>query len=135
MTTRKRVEPNLERLDRVVAEARRARDERERSYRGQALKMYPWICGRCARSLTLFGPTRALDMRDRRCRRPPIMVTAHEFSFPAQLILVDLLARLLLAVRARRASSARLVPGQNIRKARYVRFAGAQGWSGRFWSI
>ena len=36
-------------LDRIVAEARRAKDERERSYRGQALKMFPWICGRCAR--------------------------------------------------------------------------------------
>ena len=49
MVTRKRVEPNQERLDRVVAEARRAKDEREASYRGRALKMFPWICGRCAR--------------------------------------------------------------------------------------
>ena len=49
MVTRKRVQPNQERLDRVVAEARRAKDERQASYRGQALKMYPWICGRCAR--------------------------------------------------------------------------------------
>jgi hypothetical protein len=38
-----------DRLDRVVAEAQRARQEREQSYRGQALKMFPWICGRCAR--------------------------------------------------------------------------------------
>ncbi|HWJ06185.1 MAG TPA: YajD family HNH nuclease [Steroidobacteraceae bacterium] len=49
MVTRKKVEPNQQRLDQVVADARRARDEREKSYRGQALKMYPWICGRCAR--------------------------------------------------------------------------------------
>jgi uncharacterized metal-binding protein YceD (DUF177 family) len=49
MTTRKKVEPDLARLDRVVADARRARDEREQSYRGQALKLFPWICGRCAR--------------------------------------------------------------------------------------
>ena len=49
MTTRKRVEPNLARLDQVVAEARSARDERERGYRAQALKLYPWICGRCGR--------------------------------------------------------------------------------------
>src|SRR5580765_7666 len=41
--------PDLARLDRIVADARRAHDEREQSYRGQALKMYPWICGRCAR--------------------------------------------------------------------------------------
>ena len=49
MTTRKRVEPDQARLDRLVAEARRAGEERAQSYRGQALKMYPWICGRCAR--------------------------------------------------------------------------------------
>jgi hypothetical protein len=40
------------RLDRVVAEARRAADERAQSYRAQALKIYPWICGRCAREFT-----------------------------------------------------------------------------------
>ena len=40
---------NTERLDKIVADARRAKDQREQSYRGQALKMYPWICGRCAR--------------------------------------------------------------------------------------
>ena len=32
-----------------MADARRAREERERGYRAQALKLYPWICGRCAR--------------------------------------------------------------------------------------
>ena len=37
------------RLDRVVAEARRAREQREDGYRERALKLYPWICGRCAR--------------------------------------------------------------------------------------
>jgi predicted HNH restriction endonuclease len=49
MTTRKRVTPDLNRLDRIVADARRSRDEREQGYRAQALKLYPWICGRCAR--------------------------------------------------------------------------------------
>jgi hypothetical protein len=39
-------------LDRVIAEARRAAENRERSYREQALKIYPWICGRCAREFT-----------------------------------------------------------------------------------
>lgn len=38
-----------DKLDRVVAEARRAREDREKSYREQALKMYPPICGRCGR--------------------------------------------------------------------------------------
>lgn len=40
---------NEGRLDRVVADARRARDERENGYRARALKLYPWVCGRCAR--------------------------------------------------------------------------------------
>lgn len=33
----------------IVAEARRAKEEREKGYREQALKLFPWICGRCAR--------------------------------------------------------------------------------------
>jgi hypothetical protein len=41
-----------DRLDRIVAEARRAADSREQGYREQALKIYPWICGRCAREFT-----------------------------------------------------------------------------------
>ncbi len=28
------------------------RTEREKGYRAQALKLYPWICGRCAREFT-----------------------------------------------------------------------------------
>jgi len=38
-----------DKLDRVVSEARVAREAREQGYRSQALKMYPWVCGRCAR--------------------------------------------------------------------------------------
>ena len=45
----KRDGPDLARLDRVVADARRARDTRDQGYRERALKLYPWICGRCAR--------------------------------------------------------------------------------------
>ncbi len=33
----------------IVAEARRYKEEREKGYREQALKLFPWICGRCAR--------------------------------------------------------------------------------------
>ena len=44
---------NLEKLDRIVVEARRNIDERERGYREQALKLYPWICARCGREFTL----------------------------------------------------------------------------------
>src|SRR5258707_14553908 len=35
-----------------VAEARRSAAKREQGYREQALKIYPWICGRCAREFT-----------------------------------------------------------------------------------
>lgn len=39
-------------LDAVVAAAQRSRAEREQGYREQALKLYPWICGRCSREFT-----------------------------------------------------------------------------------
>lgn len=38
--------------DRVIAEAVRNRQDRESGYREQALKIYPWICGRCSREFT-----------------------------------------------------------------------------------
>jgi len=38
--------------DQIVAAARRNREEREQGYREQALKLYPWICGRCRREFT-----------------------------------------------------------------------------------
>ena len=41
-----------EKLDRLVLEARRAADKRAEGYREKALKIYPWICGRCAREFT-----------------------------------------------------------------------------------
>jgi len=37
------------RLDAVVAAAQHSRTQREQDYREQALKLYPWICGRCSR--------------------------------------------------------------------------------------
>jgi 5-methylcytosine-specific restriction endonuclease McrA len=43
---------NTAKLDRVVAQARREAEQREQGYRERALKMYPWICGRCAREFT-----------------------------------------------------------------------------------
>jgi len=44
--------PDNERLDRLVAAARRNRELREKGYREQALKLFPWVCGRCAREFT-----------------------------------------------------------------------------------
>src|SRR5574341_2498266 len=38
--------------DLIIAEARRNRELREKTYRDQALKMYPWICARCGREFT-----------------------------------------------------------------------------------
>ena len=42
-------EKTSQKLDQIVARARQASDEREQGYRARALKMYPWVCGRCAR--------------------------------------------------------------------------------------
>ena len=47
-----KTQPDNSKLDRIVAEARRNRDQREKDYREQALKIYPWVCGRCAREFT-----------------------------------------------------------------------------------
>ncbi len=44
--------PSAERLDRVVADGVRARSERAQGYREQALKILPWICGRCQREFS-----------------------------------------------------------------------------------
>ncbi len=41
--------PDQTKLDRVVAQAQRAKVAREQGYREQALKLFPWICGRCSR--------------------------------------------------------------------------------------
>jgi len=50
--TLKKTQPDKEKLNQIVTEARRNQELREQSYRGQALKLYPWICGRCAREFT-----------------------------------------------------------------------------------
>ena len=42
----------MDKLDRTVAQARRNHEQREQSYREQALKLYPWICARCGREFT-----------------------------------------------------------------------------------
>lgn len=50
--TIKKVQPNKDKLNQIVTDARRNQELREQSYRGQALKLYAWICGRCAREFT-----------------------------------------------------------------------------------
>lgn len=39
-------------LDRAVADQLRHATQRNQGYREQALKLYPWVCGRCAREFT-----------------------------------------------------------------------------------
>lgn len=41
--------PDNEKLDKLVASARAAYESRENGYRQRALKLFPWICGRCMR--------------------------------------------------------------------------------------
>ena len=48
-------------LDQIVARASRERVARDNSYRERALKMYPWVCGRCARE---FDREMQQDKRD-----------------------------------------------------------------------
>ena len=55
----KRTAPDHARLDRIVADARKQRELREAGYREQALKLYPWICGRCGRE---FSGTRLREL-------------------------------------------------------------------------
>jgi hypothetical protein len=39
-------------LDRILAEQRIYNAQREKGYREQAIKLYPWVCGRCTREFT-----------------------------------------------------------------------------------
>ena len=45
----KKKQSEKDRLDRIIAEARR---QREQGYREQALKILPWICARCGREFS-----------------------------------------------------------------------------------
>jgi len=38
-----------EEMDRIIAGARQAEDERLRGYREQSLRIHPWVCARCGR--------------------------------------------------------------------------------------
>ncbi len=49
MTTNK---PEISKYERIREEQRQYIARREKGYREQALKLFPWICGRCAREFT-----------------------------------------------------------------------------------
>lgn len=38
-----------EKLDKIVSKARADYESRENGYRQRALKLYPWVCGKCRR--------------------------------------------------------------------------------------
>jgi hypothetical protein len=48
----KKTPSQTDRQDQIIAEARHYRDQREKTYRAQALKLYPWICARCGREFS-----------------------------------------------------------------------------------
>ena len=48
----KKTPSDIDRQDQIVAEARRHQAQQAQTYRAQALKMYPWICGRCGREFS-----------------------------------------------------------------------------------
>jgi hypothetical protein len=41
-----------DRRDQIIADIRRDRERQEKTYRGRALKMFPWICARCGREFS-----------------------------------------------------------------------------------
>ena len=48
----KKTQPDDDRLAEIISDARRSREQREKTYRERALKIYPWICARCGREFS-----------------------------------------------------------------------------------
>ena len=48
----KKTRSDSDKQDRIVAQARRNQTQWEKTYRAQALKLYPWICARCGREFS-----------------------------------------------------------------------------------
>lgn len=44
--------PDKNKLDKIVHDARIADEKRMQGYRQRALKLFPWICGRCSREFS-----------------------------------------------------------------------------------
>ena len=53
-----------QRLDQIVANSHKEQAAREQGYRAKALKMYPWVCGRCGRTFD-HGNVRELTVHHR----------------------------------------------------------------------
>jgi hypothetical protein len=50
--TIKKTTLDKDKMDQFIAEVKRNQQLKEATYRERAIKMYPWICGRCAREFT-----------------------------------------------------------------------------------
>lgn len=50
--TPKKTQAEIDNGKQLVTEARRYQDERDRGYRERALKLFPWVCGRCGREFS-----------------------------------------------------------------------------------
>jgi 5-methylcytosine-specific restriction endonuclease McrA len=50
--TPKKTQLDVENQNRLISEVRRSREKREKTYREQALKIFPWICARCGREFS-----------------------------------------------------------------------------------
>jgi 5-methylcytosine-specific restriction endonuclease McrA len=50
--TSKKPPSEIDGQNKIIAEARQSRSQREKTYREKALKMYPWVCGRCGREFS-----------------------------------------------------------------------------------
>jgi 5-methylcytosine-specific restriction endonuclease McrA len=48
----KKKRPDNDQIDSIVAEARRERELREKTYRERALRIFPHVCGRCGREFS-----------------------------------------------------------------------------------
>ncbi|MCG8379166.1 MAG: YajD family HNH nuclease [Proteobacteria bacterium] len=42
----------MDKFDKIIAESRQSAEARGHSYREQALKLFPWICGKCKREFS-----------------------------------------------------------------------------------
>jgi len=40
-------------VDQIISQGRKDREQSDKGYRAKALKMYPWVCGRCTREFSL----------------------------------------------------------------------------------
>lgn len=47
------IENSTEKLDQIISKARKEREQSDKGYRAKALKMYPWVCGRCTREFSV----------------------------------------------------------------------------------